>query len=204
MVESRVTGVIRAKWKASDASFARFLAWIDGGGDSQGEEYLALRQRLVAYFERKGCDISDELADETLERVNRRLDEVGEIEVETPAKFFYITAKFVFLEYLRSGRRKESPIETNELENFESRNSAGDSEEKEKLSGCLERCLSSLDADERELIYGYYFGERRAKINNRRSLAAKLGLTPNALAIRACRIRERLERCIRGCTENAK
>ena len=73
MVESRVTGVIRAKWKASDASFARFLAWIDGGGDSQGEEYLALRQRLVAYFERKGCDISDELADQTLERVNRLL-----------------------------------------------------------------------------------------------------------------------------------
>ena len=204
MVESRVTGVIRAKWKASDASFARFLAWIDNGRESEGQEYLALRSRLVAYFERKGCDIPDELADETLERVNRRLDEVGEIEVETPAKFFYITAKFVFLEYLRSGRRKEGSVETAELENFEARTFAGDDDQKEQLDRCLERCLASLNVAERDLIYGYYFGERRAKIDNRRALAAKLGLTPNALAIRSCRIRERLEGCIRQCSENAK
>ena len=203
MVESRVTGVLRAKWKASDASFARFLAWIDGGSDSEGAEYLALRQRLVAYFERKGCDIPDELADETLERVNRRLDEVGEIDVETPAKFFYITAKFVFLEYLRSGRRKESSVETSDLENFEARSLTND-DQKERLDRCLQRCMASISVDERELIYGYYFGERRAKIDNRRALAAKLGLTPNALAIRTCRIRERLERCIRECAENAK
>lgn len=204
MVESRVTGVIKAKWKASEVSFARFLAWIDNGPDSEGREYLALRRRLVAFFERKGCDIPDDLADETLERVNRRLDEVGEIEVETPAKFFYITAKFVFQEYLRSGRQKESSVETADLENFEARTYSSDDDHKELLSRCLERCLSSLNADERELIHGYYFGERRAKIDNRRALAAKLGVTPNALAIRTCRIRERLEVCIRQCTENAK
>ena len=203
-MESRVTGGIRAKWKASEASFARFLAWIDGGRDSEGKEYLALRHRLVAYFQRKGCDIPDELADETIERVNRRLDEVGEIDVETPAKFFYITAKFVFLEYLRSGRRREGPVETADLENFEAKTFAGDDERKERLSQCLERCLTTLSAEERDLIYGYYFGERRAKIDNRRALAAKMGMTPNALAIRTCRIRERLEGCIRKCSEDAK
>jgi RNA polymerase sigma factor (sigma-70 family) len=204
-MESRVTGVIKAKWKASESSFARFLAWIDNGRESEGREYLALRSRLVAYFERKGCDIPDDLADETLERVNRRLDEAGEIDVEAPAKFFYITAKFVFLEYLRSGRRKESPVETADLEKFEAGNFDGDHDEhKERLSRCLDGCLGSLSPDERDLIYGYYFGERRAKIDNRRALAAKLGVTPNALAIRTCRIRERLEHCIRECSENAK
>lgn len=201
---SRVTGVIKAKWKASESSFARFLAWIDNGQESEGREYLALRSRLVAYFERKGCDCPDDLADETLERVNRRLDEAGEIDVETPAKFFYITAKFVFLEYLRSGRRKESSVETADLENFEARTSADAEEKKEHLSRCLERCLSKHSGDERDLVYNYYFGERRTKIDNRRALAAKLGLTSNALAIRTCRIRERLERCIRECSENAK
>ena len=204
MVESRVTGVLKAKWKASESSFARFLSWIDNGRESEGQEYLALRGRLVAYFERKGCDVPGELADETLERANRRLDEVGQIDVETPAKFCYITAKFVFLEYLRSGRRKESPVETADLENFEAQTSDGDDEEKETLSRCLDRCLSMLVAEERELIFGYYFGERRAKIDHRRELAAKLGLTPNALAIRACRIRERLELCIRKCSGKMK
>ena len=203
-MESRVTGVIKAKWSASESSFARLLAWIDNGRESDGREYLALRTRLVAYFERKGCDSPDDLADETLERVNRRLDEEGEIDVETPAKFFYITAKFVFLEYLRSGRRKESSFDTADLENLGARPFVSDDEQREQLSRCLDRCLAGLNADEKDLIYGYYFGERRAKIDNRRALAAKLGLTPNALAIRTCRIRERLERCITQCSENAK
>jgi DNA-directed RNA polymerase specialized sigma24 family protein len=204
MVESRVTGVIKAKWKASESSFARFLAWIDNGRESEGQEYVALRSRLVAYFERKGCEIPDDLADETLERVNRRLDEAGELDVETPAKFCYITAKFVFLEYLRSGRRKESPVDSADLENFEGRNAHVGDEEKENLSRCLDRCLTTLTNEDKRLIIDYYFGERRAKIDNRREAAAKLGLTPNALAIRACRIRERLERCVRECSGHLK
>src|SRR5688572_4824823 len=112
MVESGVTERVSARWKPSEESFARFLAWLDSGGEpTDGEGYLALRGRLVAYFERKGCDIPDDLADQALERVNRRLDEEGEIDVETPAKFCYITAKFVFLEYLRSGRRREDAVD---------------------------------------------------------------------------------------------
>lgn len=204
MVKSGVTEGATARWKASEASFARFLAWIDAGKDSNGDGYLSLRGRLVSFFERKGCDMPDDLADETLERVNRRLDEVGEIDVETPAKFCYITAKFVFLEYLRSGRRKESAVEPGTLENFEARTAGSEDEEKEYLSQCLDRCLTTLTNEERDLIFEYYFGERRAKIDHRREMAAKLRLTPNALAIRACRIRERLERCIRECAGRVK
>jgi hypothetical protein len=64
--------------------------------------------------------------------------------------------------------------------------------------------LTTLTNEERDLIFEYYFGERRAKIDHRREMAAKLRLTPNALAIRACRIRERLERCIRECSGRVK
>ncbi|HQU93720.1 MAG TPA: sigma-70 family RNA polymerase sigma factor [Pyrinomonadaceae bacterium] len=204
MVKSGVTEGATARWKASEASFARFLAWIDAGKDSNGDGYLSLRGRLVSFFERKGCDVPDDLADETLERVNRRLDEAGEIDVETPAKFCYITAKFVFLEYLRSGRRRETSVESADLENFPEITRTNEGEEKEGLSQCLDRCLTSLTSEERELIVEYYFGERRAKIDHRREMAAKLRLTPNALAIRACRIRERLERCIRECSGRMK
>lgn len=203
MARSGVTEGVRARWKASEASFARFLAWIDSGNESHGEQYLALRDRLVAYFERKGCSVPDDLADETLERVNRRLDEAGQIDAETPAKFCYITAKFVFLEYLRSGPRKESVVDPADLENFRAKTEDID-EDKEDLSRCLDRCLMTLAIEERGLIFEYYFGERREKIDHRREIAAKLGLTPNALAIRACRIRERLERCIRDCSGRVK
>jgi DNA-directed RNA polymerase specialized sigma24 family protein len=204
MGESRVTSVIEAKWKASESSFVRFLAWIDDGRESDGQEYLALRGRLVAYFDRKGCDVPDELADQTLERVNRRLDEVGEIVVETPAKFCYITAKFVFLEYLRSARRREDTVDPADLGKLAYNSGDEGDERKEVLSVCLDRCLNELSFDDRSMIMGYYVGERRAKIDNRRSLAAKFGLSPNALAIRACRIRERLELCIRNCSQEVK
>ena len=54
------------------------------------------------------------------------------------------------------------------------------------------------------MVIGYYYGEQRAKIENRRRLASKFGLTMNALSIRTFRIRERLEICVRRCIKNAK
>ncbi|MGH9902801.1 MAG: hypothetical protein ACRD68_13415, partial [Pyrinomonadaceae bacterium] len=72
-------------------------------------------------------------------------------------------------------------------------------EEREKLLECFERCLQSLDHDRRALILEYYHGKQRDKIENRRALAARFGLTINALSIRACRIRDRLESCVGEC-----
>jgi hypothetical protein len=51
------------------------LAWLDDGVDSGGQSYLEMRRRLVRYFQRKRCLAPDDLADETLKRVARRLAE---------------------------------------------------------------------------------------------------------------------------------
>ena len=64
---------------------------------------------------------------------------------------------------------------------------------------CLERCTAQLEPTSREIIPGYYFGRERAKIENRRALAQSLGISTNALTIRACRIRDKLEVCVREC-----
>lgn len=68
---------------------------------------------------------------------------------------------------------------------------------------CLERCTARLDAPNREIINGYYFGEERAKIDNRRALAQSLGISTNALTIRACRIRDKLQSCVKECAAAA-
>ena len=60
-----------------------------------------MRRRLVVYFQRKRCLTPDDLADETLNRVTRRLEEQGSITDATPARYCYIVAKFVLLEHLR-------------------------------------------------------------------------------------------------------
>jgi DNA-directed RNA polymerase specialized sigma24 family protein len=166
-----------------------------------------MRRRLVAYFDRKNCLTPDELADETLNRVARRLEEEGTITVTTPARYCYIVAKFVFLEYLRRAERSET-----QLTEAPATGSGAEplsvlsqpepaSEGKENLFGCLEECLHKLLPTDRELIIEYYRGEQKAKIDRRRSLAAQFGLTTNALSIRACRIRNKLEFCLQECAE---
>jgi DNA-directed RNA polymerase specialized sigma24 family protein len=161
-----------------------------------------MRRRLVAYFDRKNCRAPDELADETLNRVARKLEEIGAIESETPAKYCYITARFVFLEYLRNSRKDDQLFDDARWPAAEVAVGSDTREEraaKEKLLSCLEQCTGKLEPRNQEIITRYYLGSGRSKIENRGSLASELGITVNALSIRACRIRDKLEVCVRRC-----
>src|SRR5262245_53818783 len=94
----------RGKWSLNQDALLRLLNWLDGGAESDGHAYLAMRRRLTDYFARKHCPAADDLADETLTRVARRLEEEGITRAETPARYCYIIARFVFLEHLRETR----------------------------------------------------------------------------------------------------
>jgi DNA-directed RNA polymerase specialized sigma24 family protein len=177
-------------------AFHQLLAWLDEGGESGGEKYLEMRRRLVWYFARKRCLAADELADETLNRVARRLHEEGAIVDASPARYCYIVAKFVFLEYLRRTELQQASMaDMSRAGGLETTVEA-----RERSLDCLERCLQTLEQDDRELILEYYRGEQGIKIRNRRQLGLRLGLTANAISIRACRIRDRLEACVNACT----
>lgn len=176
--------------------------WLDEGRDSGGQTYLGMRRRLVSYFARKRCLSADDLADETLNRVARRLEEEGTITDTPPARYCYIVAKYVLLEYLRKVDGRLTIPAGSQLEPSAvaaSSPSDADSEIREKLLDCLDRCLARLDSGERALILEYYCGEQRVKIERRRHLAARLKMTANALTLRACRIRGRLHTCVEAC-----
>jgi DNA-directed RNA polymerase specialized sigma24 family protein len=199
---------LKKHWNLSEEAFRALLAWLDGGAESDGASYLEMRRRLVAYFDRKNSSSPEDLADETLNRVARRLEEEGEIRDATPPHFCYMTARFVYLESLRSGGHRERSLE--ETSGASGRGLTlsapfdADSESQQKMMGRLEDCLEKLQTGERELILEYYRGERREKIERRRELAMKLGLTLNALAIRAARIRSRLEQCVTGGADDSE
>ncbi len=189
-------------WTLNANAFRKVLEWLDEGADSGGQKYLEMRQRLVSYFDRKNCLNADELADETLNRVARRLEEEGNIESETPAKYCYITAKFVFLESVRAVKKAGLPLDevlrTEQIKE-QAAEESNDKELKEKRLDCLEKCTEKLETANREMIVQYYFGEERVKIENRRLMAENLGISINALTIRACRIRDKLEVCVKNC-----
>ena len=184
-------------------AFHRLLNWLDEGANSEGQKYLQMRQRLVAYFDRKNCLTPNELADETLNRVARRLEEDGITESDTPAKYCYIVARFVFMESLRATKKNDALLEDVRRQphgNYVSGFEADDTKDtKEKVLNCLEQCTDRLEPLNGELITRYYTGNERVKIENRRRLAQDLGISVNALSIRACRIRDKLEACVRQC-----
>jgi len=195
---------LKKHWSPTEASFRQLLNWLDEGADSCGEKYLEMRRRLTTYFDRRNCLTPDELADETLDRVARRLQEEGCITDATPAHYCYITAKFVLLEHLRNPERAHAALDAlspQGLPLYAEAPSRPDAarESEQRLLDCLENCLSQLAPDDRELILSYYQGEQREKIERRRELASRLGLTMNALSIRACRIRNKVEACVKKC-----
>jgi len=190
----------KTKDRPTARGFHLLLEWLDQGTNSEGQRYLELRRRLLRYFDRKNCLLPEELADETLNRVAAKLEEEIVLEGESPARYCYITARFVFLENLRSTRKDQVLVDE-----IRRRGSGGDlalsgvDEDGEMRFRCLEQCVGKLETLSRSIILQYYAGNEGAKIQNRRRLAESLAITMNALSIRACRIRGKLEACVKEC-----
>src|SRR5262245_21694034 len=157
---------LKRDWAPSPGAFREFLAWLDGGIESNGERYLEMRRRLEDYFWRKRCEFPDRLADEVLNRVARRLEEEGGIP-DPPARYCYIVARFVFLESLRSAERHRTELPA-DIPRIDLSGPVDDRLE------CLEQCLADLPASDRDLILHYYPDDQRARLERRRELAARL------------------------------
>jgi len=200
--------VLRDEPVLTQRGFTRLLAWLDDGVDSRGERYLEIRRRLVAYFDRRNCPGAEELADETLNRIGRTLDQDIVIATRPPARYCYVVARFVLLEEFRRARRyvpidERRTSDTPRPHGLRIVESSGAAVQEQRLD-CLDTCLQQLKPEQRDLIVEYYRDERRQKIERRRALANRLGITMNALGIRACRIRDSLMECVEGCRKGLR
>lgn len=179
----------KIKWELTGEALAKFLACLDQDAERAGARYEAIRLALLKFFDWRGALFPEELADESLNRVIRKIDE-GESprDVQT---YCHGVARMVLLESLKRPDIRRADIE--ELDQVAA--PKPDAEPDERLAR-FERCLRELSAESRQLILQYYQDERRLKINNRLSLAEKLGIPLNALRSRAQRIRDKLEECV--------
>ncbi len=159
----------------------------------------------MKYFECRGCVPALELADETINRVARKLAEGTEIREDSFLSYFYGVARNVFHEHLRSPDRNQPPVESlpphkhpfeDPLELIERRD---EHIELETQLACLDACAELLPPETRKMILSYYEGKERSIIENRRRLAEGLGVPINSLRIRVHRIREKLEGCLLNC-----
>lgn len=172
------------------ARLAQLLARLDPDADRGGEEYERLRQTLVRFFDWRGVSAPDLCADETIDRLARRLDQTAISDLRSYALGI---ARLVLLEHRRQPALEPLAALPEPAAPLAD-NPAG-----EDIASCFERCLGRLAAADRDLAVAYYTGDRAAKIASRRDLAVSLGVTENALRIRVRRIRLQIERCVREC-----
>ena len=196
--------VPRQERDLSPVAFSRLLEWLDDGVDSHGETYLEMRRRLTSYFDRRNRPFADELADETLSRIGRTLEHDGAITITPQARYCYVVAKFVLLEDVRREQRQPRRHESLDAiaDSSTWRGAIADEDDgiadREARLDCLDHSLQELSAEQRTLIVEYYRDGGRDRIAHRRGLARRLGITMNALGIRACRIRAALEMKMAG------
>ena len=191
---ARRHGTTHGPWVLTSKAFDKLLANLSPDRDEAGTQYEMIRTKLVRYFESRGVGSAEARADDTLNRVARRLDE-GQ-QVENLIGYVYRTAYLVFLEALKEPGHDE--IDPEKAPTVMPEPQFEDTE-RERRQRCFDQCLSKLTAENRELILGYYREEGRAKIDLRKQLADGLRIPLNALRIRAHRIRAYLERCIAEC-----
>ena len=167
--------------------FDRLLDWLDVERERAGVAYEQIRRRLTIIFASRGCRVPEELADETIDRVSRRVADIQETYSGNKLLYFLGVANNVHHEYLKR-RTPEPPTVIV-------------SDDEEATYDCLERCIGKLTERSQHMIRQYYAEERQAKINLRKALADQLGISLNALRARALRIREELQVCIERCLE---
>lgn len=177
-------------------AFTKLLDCLSADRDRAGEKYEDLRLTLIRFFEWRGATFPEERTDETFNRVARKL-EAG-VKVKNIGGYCYEVARLVCLEAFKAHDSKRSPLEVLNREAAVT-STTDEALEKELRLSCLEDCLGGLPDESRKLIVGYYQDEKRSRIDHRKVLADRLGLRRDALANRAQRVRDRLERCVSDC-----
>jgi RNA polymerase sigma factor (sigma-70 family) len=173
----------------TQAAFDKMLSWLDADRERAGKKYETIRRRLIEIFAGRGCREAEDLADETINRVARKSQDVAEGYVGEPAYYFYAVAKNILLEYWKAKPPPEMPAPPTPIPEAQL----------EREQACLEQCLGHLPEQSRELILRYYSEEQRVKIDQRKALCDQLGIAPNALRIRIHRIRVTLKQCLEDC-----
>ena len=186
----------KQKWSMTSQAFDKLLAAFAPDREEAGREYERIRTKLIRYFEWRMVVPGEDWADETFNRVARRLDE-GKV-IDDLVGFIFGVARHVCQEGIRERDKEPAPLD----ETTESQYApAPDPVEPDDREVCFDSCMEKLLPDNRGLILEYYQEERRAKIQLRQRIAERLRIPLNALRIRAHRIRIGLEECIKDCLE---
>lgn len=195
--------LLKKDWTPTPEAFDKMLKWLDHDREKAGDEYEKIRQKLIKLFKWRNCRPEEDYADITINRVMRRISEDIDAPKDKPYLYFHGTA----LNVLREFWRGELKHKTEDLENViiatesPEQKLEAEFEETRKTAGfnCMRDCLRELPDETRNFIVKYHHGESKKDV--RKTMAEELNVPLNVLRIRACRVRENLQKCVDGCAK---
>ena len=191
--QDHVQAVPRQKWALNQEAFDKLLVAFDVDRETAGRKYLEIRNNLTRFFEWRGCSFPEDHADETINRMAKRVFE-GEA-ILNHSGYAMGVARLLLLEINKGRQREQSALaEIGAVPDVY----VPEDDDESRLT-CLRSCLQTLSPDNRELILQYYQGEKGEKIENRKKLLDRLGIPVNTLRMRALRLREKLQACVEEC-----
>jgi len=169
----------------TQAEFDELLVWLDSDRDKAGLKYEKIRQSLLTLFASRGVSDPEDLADETINRVIKKVSQLKDSYAGDQSLYFYGVAKRVAYEAQRqqSIRQVKPPFVPNE---------PMDPNELERQMRVLDECLMKLPIDDRHLILMYYMGRGSSKIHIRKQLGHSLRLSQDTMRQRVHRLKAKL------------
>jgi len=174
------------------ADFEGLLQRLHPDRNSAAETYEELRRKLIRFFRWNDCYPGEELADQTFDRVARKL---GNTQVDNVPAFLWGVARNI----VRESRKKPPTMNLEDLPPLHQPQTAHaelslvEQKVRELRLQCLRKCLEQLRASDRELFLAYEYYEGKSR--NTRQLAESFGITVGALQVRAHRVKHRMEKC---------
>lgn len=172
--------------------FDQLLAWLDPEPGRAGSRYEAIRRNLITVFLSRQCDEAEDLADETINRVAKKVPWLKDNYIGDQERYFHGVARNVMREYFRQRTRviQPPPVQASR-------------EDLEPYLRCLDECLAKLPRQNSVLILLYYKEQKRAKIASHKEISDQMRLKAGALRARVFRIRARLAKCILECLKHS-
>jgi RNA polymerase sigma factor (sigma-70 family) len=169
--------------------FDFFLTWLNSDRDLAAKKYEELRAHLISYLNRRQCVESEKLADDALTIFMRRLPHLLN-KINDPLPYLLVVTRNLYIDYITT-RHLSLPENIADLPLVED-----EVEEEEQVFEYLDECLQQLSDEERELFLDYFRWEKQEKIDFRKELSERLGISRNALRLRIYQIKAQLRLCI--------
>lgn len=171
----------------TEHNFEMLLEWLNEDREIAGQKYELIRFKLKKFFYARGCTHAEELADETIDRVIKKIDVLQKNYCGKPILYFNGVAKNVFFEYTRKKNEKELPQNLTDHSQF-------DNKQLENLYFCLTKSLNQIPLEQRRFILEYYSGEKKDKMQRCQQISRDKNITYPAMRVQAYRIRNKLQK----------